>query len=492
MHFENPEIYDKMKSVCEKLNLKSHKSGMSPLPDDPDMWGPGDIEGHVGHDSRLYILDYARVFPPECPLPNQIMEKGSLFFKLLRPELVRSNKVPLSSDSLTRWGMGDPNKNIHNREVLDATLRLRQEIIPDFSVELTSEFGVSLTASPEKAIKLYSESLSHRLHSAGINLRHLGLVRRAVKNPYLKSLLLVEMIARVFKCKLNEKLRRAITSDIGVAFEKCRAIVASTLDLCMRAGERERSLKFWNAKLKNILEVKFTGGLSEEEKAEQFDLWTLVEPQDVTWIRYPIRAALLSRFLALTGTHLSEHALTSFKDDSEPAGCISGDITSLVPRIKNMVIGDLSFAFSKYMHALRLIGANSPNLRVAGRLLDLVLLSLKRAPQFSALFHEKLLTSSIGGLFAKYTGTEADSITTTLSNILDATITLSLSQRPRLSKSDYTEALALEYVKASRILRQSRSTRNSEWMMARASALGVALPDVALEMWRIKVHSIFD
>lgn len=99
-----------MKEACLKLNLKPHKSGLNATEKDPDMWGPGDIEGHLGRDGRYYLLDFSRACPPECPLPNQPMEKGSLFFKLLRPELVRGNRAPLSSDALTRWGMNDPSK----------------------------------------------------------------------------------------------------------------------------------------------------------------------------------------------------------------------------------------------------------------------------------------------------------------------------------------------------------------------------------------------
>ena len=31
------------------------------------MYGPGDIEAHLGADKRYYVVDYARVFPPEAP-----------------------------------------------------------------------------------------------------------------------------------------------------------------------------------------------------------------------------------------------------------------------------------------------------------------------------------------------------------------------------------------------------------------------------------------
>jgi hypothetical protein len=64
------------------------------------IYGPGDIEGHMGLDGRFYLLDFARYMPPEPP-----SAPGSILYKLLRPELVRQfgsafNK-PLSPDAFS-------------------------------------------------------------------------------------------------------------------------------------------------------------------------------------------------------------------------------------------------------------------------------------------------------------------------------------------------------------------------------------------------------
>jgi len=32
------------------------------------LYGPGDIEGHLGRDGKFYLLDFSRLFPPEAPL----------------------------------------------------------------------------------------------------------------------------------------------------------------------------------------------------------------------------------------------------------------------------------------------------------------------------------------------------------------------------------------------------------------------------------------
>ena len=54
----------KMKLIAKYLKLKKHKVGiLSPK----SIYGPGDIEGHKGYDGRYYLIDFARMMPPEAP-----------------------------------------------------------------------------------------------------------------------------------------------------------------------------------------------------------------------------------------------------------------------------------------------------------------------------------------------------------------------------------------------------------------------------------------
>jgi hypothetical protein len=62
------------------------------------LCAPADLEGHLGDDSRFYLLDFSRVFPPETPrkdIPN-----AHLYY-LLRPEFVKSYSEPLCSDAFS-------------------------------------------------------------------------------------------------------------------------------------------------------------------------------------------------------------------------------------------------------------------------------------------------------------------------------------------------------------------------------------------------------
>jgi hypothetical protein len=50
-----------MEEAGRKLHLKGHLAGTGTEP----TYGPGDLEGHLGFDGRYYVLDFARVFPPQ-------------------------------------------------------------------------------------------------------------------------------------------------------------------------------------------------------------------------------------------------------------------------------------------------------------------------------------------------------------------------------------------------------------------------------------------
>ncbi len=84
-----------MEKAAKKLNLKAHLAGFQ----NPTMLVmPIDIEGHIGKDTRMYVLDFARTFPPTAPTGK----KGCILYNLFRPEFVGKYSKPLSSDSFSR------------------------------------------------------------------------------------------------------------------------------------------------------------------------------------------------------------------------------------------------------------------------------------------------------------------------------------------------------------------------------------------------------
>jgi hypothetical protein len=84
--------------------------------------------------SRETTADTARLFPPTAP---EAKTRTQLYCTL-RPEFVKLNPCPLSSDAFSRFGGSD--NAIHDDEVVSATQRLIQSIIPSFASYLDRRF----------------------------------------------------------------------------------------------------------------------------------------------------------------------------------------------------------------------------------------------------------------------------------------------------------------------------------------------------------------
>lgn len=157
--YARPDVAAKFDLVAKRLNLKRH------IFSDVAISGPVDIEVHKGEDDRLYVIDVARLMPPEAPDLTLIPHPRSNYFKLLRPCLVFKNNLPLSSDAFS--GFGRNNEEEHNEDVWRATKWLQDVVIPDMALAL-SEGKYKIKTS---------QHLCQILHKAGINLRYLGLLR---------------------------------------------------------------------------------------------------------------------------------------------------------------------------------------------------------------------------------------------------------------------------------------------------------------------------
>eukprot|EP00466_Bigelowiella_natans_P000488 jgi/Bigna1/66410/fgenesh1_pg.1_\ len=135
-----------------------------------------DVEFHLGKDGRLYALDLARAFPPECAwVASHLPRNGrqSEFFRIMRPELlahIAKNGItpPLSPDVFTGFSRGSPLEEALRLErgAEEATRYLVSVIIPGLAARIEEGTTVRL-----------SEPVSSVLHREGINCRHIGLLR---------------------------------------------------------------------------------------------------------------------------------------------------------------------------------------------------------------------------------------------------------------------------------------------------------------------------
>ncbi|KAL6072370.1 Clu domain-containing protein [Balamuthia mandrillaris] len=202
IHNDDAKMAIAMQTVANRLNLEPHKVGMY------EIAVCADIEGHMGKDGKRYVIDYGRVFPPEG-LPEQDSEeeydKRSIFYKLLRPELVRWNPVALCSDGLSGFVRYDMSAAKYEQHIQEATKRLTTNIIPSFARKIYSKSYAkhfitlvqdNLSELLNKKSKMRDEShltlrniltetidqnslkaLTVEMHKQGINVRHIGRIR---------------------------------------------------------------------------------------------------------------------------------------------------------------------------------------------------------------------------------------------------------------------------------------------------------------------------
>mmetsp|Transcript_22531 Transcript_22531/g.32926 ORF Transcript_22531/g.32926 Transcript_22531/m.32926 type:complete len:1011 (+) Transcript_22531:60-3092(+) len=80
IHKSHPGVNSAMERAAAALNLRAHSVG--PPGHLTELHAAVDIEGHIGMDNRIYLLDLSRTFPPEAPSCTRhlddIYEDGSI------------------------------------------------------------------------------------------------------------------------------------------------------------------------------------------------------------------------------------------------------------------------------------------------------------------------------------------------------------------------------------------------------------------------------
>ncbi len=101
MYASDSQMNRMMESCARKMNIKGHWVGLKN--ERKFIYGPTDIEGHIGTDGRRYLLDFQRTYPPEHPASEH--PRRSMLYNLLRPEFVTKYNKPLSSDALSKFAL---------------------------------------------------------------------------------------------------------------------------------------------------------------------------------------------------------------------------------------------------------------------------------------------------------------------------------------------------------------------------------------------------
>lgn len=358
-----PEIAKKMKQVGKLLNLKGHKVNSH----DHVIYGPADIEAHRGKDGKFYVIDFARVFPPEAPCKKT----REIYYNLLRPEFVRMNPVPLSSDAYSGFSAdNDPPTEVYN-----ATIYLFKNIVPQFVHQQLSK----LTIENFKSFRL-----TEQLHRSGLNCRHLGRVRAQVYSAestfvtksvtqfdFLLIYLLSEMLARLLTSILRNLLREEMRgAKIAAREDPYVEVVYQFLLIVLKppfpdppsgpelfpkpidmrelsTDENNNSIEFpnsleclenvefWCWNMKCLIQQKFKRALSPQELSERSDIRNLV-----------FMPFVLQRLCTQSGIRLSKHAIVEYEESAgmKDFQLMKFDIEKVTARVRHLNVIDEALA----------------------------------------------------------------------------------------------------------------------------------------------------
>jgi hypothetical protein len=343
VHADDDDLFNKMADTAKRLNLKGHYVGALRA-SMRLIYGPGDLEGHLGNDGRYYVIDFARLFPPEAPI-DESKEKGRILYKLLRPELVATNAESLSSDAFTGWAVLDKQHGpTNNKEVLDCTKRLLFEVIPKFAEDLKAR-------SREYHAALYT-NIPSELHRYGINVRYAGHVRRLVRDTLWSQVLLSFIISRTVSSIIRKKWRKIISTSKYITEQKCKEIAIEILNqtfMSMTPGHKE----FVNGKLRKNMKRKFKFAFFDDENVEDFD-YVAKCFQDLASTS---RSACFKNITMQLGLEISTTAEQSIS--LENGLLVRRDVIAIHPRVKHMNVIDIAEAQEMLYSAIYGDGAKS-------------------------------------------------------------------------------------------------------------------------------------
>lgn len=116
---------------CTGTRLHPHTKGVREL-NSKALWASADLRAYRTGKSSFYLLNFWRAFPPEDPAATPHLKPSgrgqSILWRGLRPELVRSNRVPLSPDANLLVTRDAPDWRQQAHDVHAATHRLVHEV----------------------------------------------------------------------------------------------------------------------------------------------------------------------------------------------------------------------------------------------------------------------------------------------------------------------------------------------------------------------------
>lgn len=182
-------------------------------------------------------------------------------------------------------------------------------------------------------------ALVDRMHRAGVNVRFLGRIRKIVTDEALKGVLLHEMITRILKNILREKLRILMRKRGALAQEPYKNLVRQFMNNIVLGGKNAESYLFWTKQLKQYICDKFdTMALSEVEMDEKYDFRVHLD-----FVR------LFKRLQELTRIIFGAQVYEILRRKSEKFALSNTDIDKLSVKVRNPHFFFGTFFFSQHL-----------------------------------------------------------------------------------------------------------------------------------------------
>jgi len=262
--------------------------------------------------------------------------------------------VPLLPDAMSLFAelAGRENAARATAEVEAATQTLVHDVVP--------RLAASLLSCPPAELEFLDFALE--LHSHGVNLRHMGLIRSYIprhnhdrRAETLRSRLLVEIVARSLKNMLKDDQRKWMRANRSSSWHGMSLLVAQFLNLI--SGSHPSSRVFWGEALLEGMVNRFGECcLFPEERLP-------AEGQEgvMTWESEFRRGGssrlkdLVFRLAELTGIVFSSQVKSDFDSDPDAVNgyeFLAQDIEELKPVVKYMHIIDYSSSINLIMGSL--------------------------------------------------------------------------------------------------------------------------------------------
>jgi hypothetical protein len=313
----DPVVNEDMFKLGETLNLQAHR-----VADGTEIRTAADVEVHKGTDGLYYLVDVARLWPPEPP-----SVKGSFLYRLLREEFVTNYKKPLNSDSFSGFSATEPRSKQFNADIKEAFDYYVVELVP------TVAFELSQLPTEGTEVETY-------LHSRGINFRHMGLLWQHLPlfSPWRRAVM-SEIVTRAAKSVLRSMMRRSIERFGMHNNDPFSRLIASYLNLLL--GSSDDSTAYWKNELFRTIRDSFfyISKPDEEFDASTINLRDQIDDQVV-----------FMKLLRDFGVQLKESFWKSFSIQlifSQPTFVEDTDIQAIDPVLKRSDLG--RFAIPIYM-----------------------------------------------------------------------------------------------------------------------------------------------